>query len=413
MDDKIFPGNQFDTEAESLSARLMRLELMVGSFVVEHLYSPDETGTISQYEVLARRMGTSPGMQEALSPYFIIKDEKLYGLVAPQAMLSPDFGEIHRPVVPTLNGVRVDEDPPPRVALSNGKWWLMLKGGQGVASVHYLEELPQRDKPMHCADWVVLAEFTVEKGTQIKDLMRHNASFQHGLRRPGGFMPVMWRSGQTWTARSIGHIIDRTRMNPHKVELSTTVEEGDRFFVKVSTDFDGAALSGKIIHVKRDGDEPEDQQHLPTLSDQDGRDGKYHIPICRFNRTDEFGKDAENNKIFTIYPEMMVSGDIIWQPESYQNIGGGEGKLLKETNLSPRKLKVRSIKQGKKEQIKVVQLDGEVEIQGNDMDGRLIWESCEGYRSTLLEWTDGLITTKGDAVFKAGCTESSTDAPGP
>lgn len=45
--------------------------------------------------------------------------------------------------------------------------------------------------------------------------------------------------------------------------------------------------------------------------------------------------------------------------------------------------------------------------------GQLIWENCEGVRTVLLNWVNGIITTNGDSVFIAGCTptETPTDTP--
>lgn len=415
MNDPIFPGNQARgaDDTEGLAARIMRLELMLAHLRIERVHSADENGSVNQYEVLARRVGSSPGLQDALSPYFVVEDGKLYGLVSPHAMLSPDLGEIHRPVMATMGGKNLDADPPPREALSDGQWWLVLRGGHGVARVAYEKEEPKRDGPVHAADWVILADFTVEEKTKVTKLRRHNTAVQHGMRRPGGFMPLLWRDGNTWKARSFGHLIDRTKMNPIKAELSATVEEGDRFYLKVATGPDGEATAATLIHVKRTGKLPENKQHFPKLDRQAARNGEYNIKICTFVKTDESGKDDDNNPIFTLKPDMEVSGDIVWQPESFENIGGGEGKLLAATAPDPRRLKVKSIRKGVKDQIKVVNNAEDVTVEGNGIDGALYWENCSGYRTKLIEWKDGLIVTPGDVAFKAGCPETSTEAPGP
>jgi hypothetical protein len=412
MPSEITQGMVADDEPRSLSERLARVEMLLTGFSKEFIFSPNSSGTMNRYEVLAATVGSDASMQAALSPYFETTDGTLYGLVAPHAMLSPDHGEIFRPIVPTLAGVPVDAENPPKVILSPGKWYLLLKGGHGVASVQYTKDLPERQDRMPGADWVILAEFDVE-GITVKNLRRHNTAWQHGLRRPDGFAPLLWRDGNTWKAKLVGHVIDRSRMVKIKTEWTGTVAEGDRLFRRLKTGADGELLACDIIQVNQSGETPKDEFHLPLLSDQKGKPGVYHVPLCRITRTDDAGKDDKNNDIFTLYPEMYLSGDLVWQPESFENIGVGDGKLLKSTSLSPRKLRVRSIKNGDLNQIQVVQLANEVMVRGNGKTGQLIWQSCEGYDTVLLEWIDGLIVTEGAATFKAGCSTTTTDAPGP
>jgi len=50
--------------------------------------------------------------------------------------------------------------------------------------------------------------------------------------------------------------------------------------------------------------------------------------------------------------------------------------------------------------------DGSILIRGNGAIGSLIHEDCDGNPTTLISWSDGLITTTGDATFVAGCDGS-------
>lgn len=62
-------------------------------------------------------------------------------------------------------------------------------------------------------------------------------------------------------------------------------------------------------------------------------------------------------------------------------------------------------------QVRVIDENGGLRIQGNGNDGTLTWEDCEGDETPLLTWEDGLITVAGDFRIIAGCDNSSSGSP--
>lgn len=46
---------------------------------------------------------------------------------------------------------------------------------------------------------------------------------------------------------------------------------------------------------------------------------------------------------------------------------------------------------------------GIVTVEGNGVDGTILWVDCDGDDVTLLDWRDGLVTSVGEQVITAGC----------
>jgi hypothetical protein len=411
------PGYILEDEIKGLAARLFNLENLLSRFRSNRINSHDADGNITVHEVLSSQEGGATAAGGALSPYFVVRDGALFGRVTPHAYLTPDMWEIHRPVVPTLGGVPIDrEDDPPEVPLSDGRWMLTLKAGHGVATVVFEagEKPIPRSEHMTGADWTVLATFKVEEKTRVTELKRHHLSTQHGLRRPPSFSPLLWREENTWRClMEKGRVWDRTTATAHEAEFSGEVRDGDKLFIIIATGPDGDVGGVEIRKVDAGHQPPDTTIHLPRLDQQDPQSGSYPIEICTFRRTDDAGKDADGNEIFTLWPEIKHTGDIVWQPESFRNHGGGQGKLLRSHEANPRAMLVKTILKGPLNQIQVENHPDEVEIKGNNRSGTLTHIDCGGYSTQLMEWRDGLIVTEGDVSFRAGCDGDSSEAPGP
>ena len=210
-----------------------------------------------------------------------------------------------------------------------------------------------------------------------------------------------------------GRVWDRTTATAHEAEFSGEVRDGDKLFIIVTTDQHGAVTAVEVRKVDTGQPPPETRIHLPNLDRQDPVTGSYPIEICTFRRTDDAGKDKDGNDIFTLWPEIKHTGDIVWQPESFKNHGSGQGKLLRSHETNPRAMLVKTILKGPLDQIQVENLADEVEIRGNNKSGSLIHIDCSGSSTVLLSWVDGLITTDGAVSFRAGCDSDSSEAPGP
>jgi len=166
---------------------------------------------------------------------------------------------------------------------------------------------------------------------------------------------------------------------------------------------------------------------LPPLEDQKAQAGVYFIEICTFEKTDEEGDT------YALVPRIHHTGPITWHAVGFENVGDGEGKLLKSTLLphtlqvksiknvgdgvkliQPSKDKdsvgVRSIKSGYGGQATITEVGDTVTVDGNGKSGSLTIFNCEGAQVALLEWSDGYITTQGAQAIRAGCQSSSSDS---
>ena len=113
-----------------------------------------------------------------------------------------------------------------------------------------------------------------------------------------------------------------------------------------------------------------------------------------------------------------------------ENVGNGEQLIVVPeggTNKgSDETMKVRSIRAATAEdlsgentpQIKVVKSNQVIVVKGNGNHGKLVSIDCEGAESTVLEWSDGLITTNGTVTINLGdCSDdrrgSGSETPPP
>jgi len=46
---------------------------------------------------------------------------------------------------------------------------------------------------------------------------------------------------------------------------------------------------------------------------------------------------------------------------------------------------------------------GIITVEGNNVNGTILWVDCDGDDTTLLQWKDGLVTSVGEQIITAGC----------
>lgn len=62
-------------------------------------------------------------------------------------------------------------------------------------------------------------------------------------------------------------------------------------------------------------------------------------------------------------------------------------------------------------QITPTKVGNTVEIRGNNVDGSLLWNTCNGTNYVTIQWKDGLIITGGNHTITAGCDSSGWVPP--
>ena len=101
-----------------------------------------------------------------------------------------------------------------------------------------------------------------------------------------------------------------------------------------------------------------------------------------------------------------------------ENVGTGEpnykASVYKEKELADdcaSKAKFRTLAQGydaDRKQIEIVETDESIRIQGNGINGTLVFHDCSAAEVGRVEWEDGLVTTAGDQIMTLGdCAPSS------
>lgn len=387
-----------------------------------------------QFTVMAKR---GPFLTEAstpLSPYFTVSDGNLRGYVSPHGFLSANARDIFVPVVPTLGGRKITENPAPFMPLSEGKYHLMLKTANGRGFLDFVkgDELPTRSVLLeHPNDWIVLARFTVKK-TTVEDLELFSTVPQSQVLYPPQFTPLLsTEDGVAWKCETVDGFVWPMGSSSTPIQATSfqgNVAEGDKLMVKIYTDADNIPNFAEVIKSKS----AESTVALPSLEDQGARAGAYHIEICEFKKADE------NGETFSLYPKMTHSGPVIWHMISFENAGDGEGKLLMDYT-EPRKLKVKSIKNvgdGKKiikeskgvshVPVKTIKgsADGSSVTTGIEIDdgtetltvkpkggsGEIIFTDCDGAEVGRIKAVDGMVEVISGSVRVGRCDGSSSSS---
>lgn len=421
------PEGDAQEQINALRAQLTMLQRTLDGMRRETII--DNSGR--QFTVMAKR---GPFLEEAntpLSPYFTVNDGILRGYVSPHAFLSANASDVFTPVVPTLGGKKITDTPAPFMPLSEGKYHLILKtaGGRGMLDFVKGEELPTREL-QHPNDWLVLARFTAEK-TAVKDLELFSTVPQTQIHYAPQFTPLLWtEDGKTWKCETVDGYVWPMGVSSQPInanQFQGDVSDGDKLMVKIYTDADNIPNAAEVIKSKS----AESTVSLPTLEDQSGRDGVYHIEICTFKKADEDGET------FSLYPEMTHSGPVIWHMVSFENVGDGEGKLLKNYT-EPRRLNVKSIKNvgnGKKlikssagkDHVPVKSIKGNadesasalsgIEITDDEevltakpkgASGELIFTDCDGQEVGRIKAVNGMVEEISGAVRVGKCDGSSS-----
>ncbi len=120
--------------------------------------------------------------------------------------------------------------------------------------------------------------------------------------------------------------------------------------------------------------------------------------------------------------EVTEQGETIQVEWEGENVGDGSlgssgsfGQILIEkaeedpgNPICGEAAKFKTILQGAvstRKQIEIVNEDENVRIQGNGKNGSILWVDCEGEDVTLLTYRDGLVTSDGEAIITAGCSD--------
>lgn len=121
-------------------------------------------------------------------------------------------------------------------------------------------------------------------------------------------------------------------------------------------------------------------------------------------------------------------GDIIKVEVEAENIGDDGGLsagtgatiLVEKTDEDPaadlceEKLKFKTLRQGSaatRQQIEIVNEDDVARIQGNGIDGAMIFRNCDDIEIGRMEWQDGLMLTAGDQTIIVGDCSASPPPP--
>lgn len=316
-----------------LESRLERLERFLQPFRDTRLNAVNESGETRIYEVLGRPAGSATGsMLPPLAPIFGREGEKLFVQVNPHLFLAPDQGDRLMGVIPTLDGKPINDDPPPKKALADGEWFQVLYMAAGKAKVDFVKEMPKRENRYETQEIVLLAEFTI-KDKAVAKIEVYSGSLPLETRRPGGFAPLLWydEEKERWDCKVVpGHIRDmRTPgAGTEAVEWSGEVKAGEVVWLKVDCQSDGSLPKGGIHKQEEPG---ESKDYKPPLSDQSGQAGVIWLKL--------FELKADEDRV---YPVIHWQGDIPWWPQSFANLGG-HAELLKDTESTAGKLRVRGI----------------------------------------------------------------------
>ena len=416
------PDGDPQEQINALRAQLTMLQRTLDGMKRETIV--DSSGR--QFTVMAHRGPFVSDIGSAMAPYFEVKDGLLYGLVSPHAFLSANPSDIYMPVVPLLGGKKITDKPAPKAPLSEGKYHLILKtaGGRGILDFAKDDNPPKRANKQP-NDWIVLARFTVE-GTAVKDLeLYHTVPQSQSLYAPQ-FTPLLWSDdGKTWQCETVDGYVWESKASAVgiKATYKGQVQSGDRLLIRIQTDAQNSPTSMTIVNQK----ESDPVLPLPPLEDQKAQAGVYFIEICTFEKIDEEGDT------YALVPRIHHTGPITWHAVGFENVGDGEGKLLKSTLLphtlqvksiknvgngvklvQPSKDKdyvgVRSIKSGYGGQATITEVGDSITVDGNGKNGSLTIFNCEGAQVAVIEWVDGYITTQGAQAIRAGCQSSSSDS---
>ena len=218
-----------------------------------------------------------------------------------------------------------------------------------------------------------------------------------------------------------------------------TVVGGDVLCVEVATTPKDVVQTAKIVIKK--SDQPFNQNHaIPPIKPEDGL---YHYKLVSFRNAEAGGVEVDevfhcggNIKHSFKINEVRNRASVVdsigaedfdvhheWNKafarhdfrKLWQHLGRGEPILIRQAG--PQNdyeiIHVRIAERESDPQIRVVKKDNGkiVQIEGNDVNTRLVQVDCEGNKTTLLEWKDGLLITKplsGVVEFTAGCGGSGS-----
>jgi hypothetical protein len=261
------------------------------------------------------------------------------------------------------------------------------------------------------------------------------------------FMPLIKREGITWKAAlTPGKVVERLVKGDIALkyhEPSDLIDDnrpvwhaitpGKCLYVKCNVDKDGKITGTPAVSV---GDDDMDGPHykpegfafLGAEGEHNYKMFKFTIELDRpkmeiFNSGDDVHHYAERAKwknrevdgdIRKIGDEYDPEDDIYWL-KVIKQLPEGKPIIMPlqdgETPDGKKSIDFRGIREKDYEpqiRVKAEADDSVIVIEGNDKDGTLTHEPCEGEEGAILiEWRDGLIVTEGGISFVAGCSGSS------
>ena len=336
-------GDSWRDQLDAVKRQLQSLQRAFDGMSEQRIISADgiEYSIIGKYNGL--RDETLPGLRVTL----IRENDKLFGSVTPYGFLSSDRYNIFAPVVPLLAGKPIDDEEPPRVPITEGKYHLILKtsGGRGILDFVKGDDFPAREDNYQPNEWIVLATFEIDGELNLVDPIRYFHTVpQSQVTHAAQFTPILWTddNGRTWKCQCVpGYVWETSEKKKGiKATFEGGVQDGDKLLIRIRTTSDNSPFAVDILNQK----EGEPQIPLPMLEDQAARGGIYFIELCTFKKIDTDTLADGKTETHTLHAEIHHTGPIVWNAMSFLNVGDGEGKIFKDTLIRPMTLRAKSIK---------------------------------------------------------------------
>lgn len=336
-------GDSWRDQLESVKRQIQSLQRVFDGMSEQRIISADGI----EYSIIGKYNGVRDEVLPGLRVILTRENDKLFGSVTPHGFLSSDRNNIFAPVVPLLAGKPIDAEDAPRAPISSGKYHLILKtsGGRGILDFVKGDDFPKRPDNHQPNEWIVLAKFEIDGELNlVGDIKYFHTVPQSQVTHAAQFTPILWTddNGRSWKCQCIpGYVWETSdRHKGIKATFEGGVQNGDRLLIRIRTTSDNSPFAVDILNQK----EGEAQIPLPPLEDQAARGGIYFIELCTFKKIDTDTLEDGTTETHTLHAEIHHTGPIIWSAVTLENVGDGEGKLIKDTRIRPVVFRVKSIK---------------------------------------------------------------------